>query len=271
MRNLFAFLWKYHFFVLFVILEIISLSLLFNSYYYHRSLQYNVVSDVSGNMFSVFSSITNYFSLKDENDILIEENVSLRNQLQSSFYDTDSITDYKDSLYYYIAAKVVSNSINKPNNFMLINKGHNQGLEREMGVISSFGVAGIVVGTSNNYSVVMSLLHLNTRISGRIKKGGQLVNIEWPGINYKLGEVIDIPSHVVLNQGDTVITSGNSLIFPEGILIGTVVNQEINANEELSKATLKFSTNFNRLKHVYVIKSNYREEQMELLKENSNE
>jgi len=271
MRNLFAFFWKYHFFVLFVVLEIISLSFLFNSYSYHRSLKYNVVSDASGSLFSVSTSITNYFSLKDENEILIEENTSLRNQLKSSFYDPDSTADYKDSLYQYISAKVVSNSINKPNNFMLINKGHNQGLEKEMGVISSFGVAGIIVGTSGNYSAIMSLLHHNTRISGRIKNGGQLVNIEWPGIDYRLGKVVDIPSHVILRQGDSVITSGNSLIFPGGILIGTIVNQEINANAELSEATLKFATSFNTLKHVYVIKNKNRAEQMELLEESSDE
>lgn len=267
MRNLFAFLWKYHFFVLFVILETFSLLLLFNSYSYHKSLKYSAVTDFSGSLFSTYSNITNYFSLKSENEVLANENANLRNQLRASFYHIDSTNDYSDTLYHYTAASIVSNSISKPNNFMVINKGSNQGLEKEMGVISSNGVAGIVVGTSNNYAVVMSMLHQNTRISGRIKKSGQLVNLIWQGADYTSCRVLDIPSHVVLYQGDTVITSGNSLIFPEGILIGTIIKQEVNASEELSQATLKFSTDFSALRHIYVIKNTKGHEQLELLEE----
>lgn len=267
MRNLLAFFWKYHFFVLFVVLETISLLLLFNSYSYHKTLKHSVVTDFSGSIFSTYSNITNYFSLKGENEILAQENASLRNQLKSSFYYNDSTANYNDSLYQYISTKVVSNSISKPNNFIIINKGNNQGLETEMGVISSNGVAGIIVGTSNNYSVIMSMLHQNTRLSGRVKKNGQLVNLVWRGPDYKTCRVLDIPSHVVLYQGDTIETSGNSLIFPEGILIGTVVEQEVDASEELSQATLAFSTDFNALKYLYVIKNKKRAEQLELIEE----
>jgi len=271
MRNLFAFLWKYHFFVLFVILEIISVSLLFNSYSYHRSLKHSVVSDFTGNVFSLYSNITEYFSLKQENDILVKENAYLRNELKDSFYRPDTITGFKDTLYKYIPAKVVSNSVNKPNNFMLINKGRKDGLEKEMGVVSPNGVAGIIVGVSNHYSVVMSLLHQNTRLSARIKKNGQLVNLVWQGVDYTSGKIVDIPSHVILQRGDTVITSGNSLIFPEGILVGTILKENIKTNEDLGEATLKFSTVFNTLQHVYVIKNMKKTEQLNLLEGIDNE
>lgn len=271
MRNLFAFLWKYHFFVLFVVLEIISLSFLFNSYSYHRSLKYSVVSDFSGSIFSVYSNITDYFSLKKENEILVEENANLRNKLKSSFYHKDTVTGFEDTLYQYIPAKIVSNSVNKPNNFMLINKGKNDSLKKEMGVISSTGVAGIIVGVSNHYSVIMSLLHRNTRLSARIKKNGQLVNLVWPGLDYTKGKVIDIPSHVILQRGDSVITSGNSLIFPEGILIGTILEEDVNTGADLREATLNFSTDFNSLRHVYVIQNRNKSEQLNLLEEVDNE
>lgn len=271
MRNLFAFLWKYHFFVLFVVLEIISLSLLFNSYSYHRSLKYSVVSDFSGNIFSLYNNITDYFSLKQENEILAKENASLHNMLKSSFYHADTIVGYEDTLYQYIPAKIVSNSVNKPNNFMLINKGRNDSLKKEMGVISPAGVAGIVVGVSNHYSVIMSLLHQNTRLSARIKKNGQLVNLVWPGLDYVTGKIVDIPSHVILQQGDSVITSGNSLIFPEGLLIGTVLKENIKSGGDLGEATLKFSTDFNSLQHVYVIKNKQKTEQLNLFEEVENE
>jgi len=253
--------------VLFVILETVSLSLLFNSYSYHRSLKYSVVSDVSGSIFSFYNSITDYFYLKQENEILLNENAQLRDDLESSFYKPDSARVLHDTLYQYIPARIISNSISKPNNFMLINKGSRAGLEKEMGVISSKGVAGIVVGTSENYSVVMSMLHQNTRISARIKKSGQLVNLVWAGTDYKTGKIIDIPTHVILKPGDSVITSGNSLIFPEGILIGTILDQEVNTNEDLGRATLEFSTSFNTLKHVYVIKNKKKHEQLDLIEE----
>lgn len=154
---------------------------------------------------------------------------------------------------------------------MLINKGEQAGIEEEMGVISSNGIAGIVIGTSDNYAIVMSMLHQNTRISGRLKKNGQLVNLIWPGIDYKYCEVIDIPSHIILQKGDSVITSGNSLIFPEGIHIGTIEEQEQNESEELSRARLKFSTDFNRLRYVYVVKNIKKEEQIILLESISDE
>lgn len=271
MRNLFSLLWKYHFFVLFIILETISLFFLFNSYSYHRSLKYSVVSDISGNIFSTYNRITNYFSLQGENELLAEENASLRNRLNTSFYTADSTNDIKDSLYHFISAKIISSSVNKPNNFMLINKGSKQGLDKEMGVISSNGIAGIIIGTSQNYAVVMSMLHQNTRISGRLMKGGQLVNIIWTGDDYQYCKVIDIPSHIVLQKGDSVVTSGNSLIFPEGILIGTVEEQEQNASEELSRARLKFSTDFNSLRYVYVIDIRKKKEQLELIESVSDE
>ncbi len=271
MRNLFAFLWKYHFFVLFLILETISLFFLFNSYSYHRSLKYSVVSDFSGSLFSTYNSITNYFSLSGENELLVEENARLRNTLNSSFFISDSANNFKDSLYHFISAKIVSTSVNKPNNFMLINKGKKHGLGKEMGVISSNGIAGIVIGVSENYSIIMSMLHQNTRISGRLKNDGQLVNLIWPGDDYRYCKVIDIPSHILLQKGDTVITSGNSLIFPEGILIGTIEEQEQNASEELSRAKLKFSTDFNSLRYVYVIKNIKIDEQIELIDSISDE
>jgi len=265
MRNLFVFLWKYHFFVLFLVLEAVSLFFLFNSYSYHRSLKYSVVNDISGNMFSAFSSISAYFSLKKDNEILAEENVRLRNLINLSFDSADSNYTYKDSIYQFISAKIVSTSVNKPNNFMLIDKGEQDGIEKEMGVISSNGIAGIVIGTSDNYSIVMSMLHQNTRISGRLKKGDQLVNLIWQGNDYKYSDVIDIPSHILLQKGDTVITSGNSLIFPEGILVGTIVEQEQNESEELSRARLKFFTDFNSLRYVYVVKNIKKEQQINLL------
>lgn len=266
MQSLLAFLRKHQFFTLFILLEFLSFFLLSNSYSYHKSLQFNTVNDLSGNLFSNFNSIESYFLLKKENRKLLTENALLQNKLKSSFLTTDTAFAYSDSLYNYISAKVVSNSVNQQNNFMLVNKGTVHGIEKEMGVISGNGIAGIVIGTSKHYSRVMSVLHQNTRISGRIKKNNQLVNVVWDGKNYMQGLVNDIPSHILLMPGDTIVSSGNSLIFPEGIVIGTIVDQTIAENKNLGEATLTFITDFNSLQHVYLIKNNMKTEQDSLIK-----
>jgi rod shape-determining protein MreC len=271
MRALFALLWKYQFLVLFIVLEVICYMMLINSYSYHKSLTFNSVNNFTGGIFSTYSSVSDYFSLKQENQKLREENAGLRNNLKSSFLYSDTSVVYVDSLYEYIPAKVVSISVSKANNFIMIDKGSLHGIEKEMGVISSTGLAGIVIGTSGRYAVVMSMLHQNSRISGRIKKNNQLINVVWKGWDYRKGLVIDIPSHVNLNRNDTIVTSGNSLIFPEGILIGTVITQNQNESQDLGEATMAFSTDFNSLKHVYVIRNLMRSEQINLEIETADE
>jgi rod shape-determining protein MreC len=269
MRNLFAFLWKYQFVTLFFILEIISIVLLVNSYSYHQSVAFNFTREFTGKIYSSYSNITDYFSLKQENERLAAENARLRNQLNSSFLISDTVTVIKDSLYRAIPARVISSTVNRPNNYIMVNKGSNQGVELEMAAISSDGVAGFVVGVSEHYSYIMSTLHKNTRISASILKNGQLVNVVWPGPDYHEGKVIDIPSHVHLSVGDTLVTSGNSMIFPQGIIIGTIKEQLESENKGLGEASLKFATDFNSLKHVYLIKNLMKGEQDKLIEEST--
>lgn len=265
MRNLFTLIWKNQFIVLFVIFEVVSLLLLSRSYSYHGSVSYNATSDISGNFFSAYSSVSDYLYLKEENSLLAEENAILRNKLKSSFLVTDTQFVYRDSLFQYLPVKVVSNSISKRNNFIMVNKGRKHGIEKEMGVVSPNGIAGVVIGVSKNYSIIMSMLHQHMRISGRIKKSGQLVNVIWDNDSYLYGTVIDIPSHIRLLQGDTIITSGNSLIFSEGIIIGTIDSHVQDNNKKLSKAILRYTTDFSSLNHIYIINNLMRMEQDSLL------
>lgn len=269
MHNLFAFLWKYQFITLFLILEIFSIVLLVNSYSYHRSIAFNVTSEFSGKIFTFYSNITDYFSLKQENERLTAENARLRNQLKSSFLISDTTTVFKDSLYRAIPARVISSSVNRPNNYIMVNKGSKQGVQLEMAAISSDGVAGFVVGVSEHYSYIMSTLHKNSRISASIVKNGQLVNVIWPGPDYQVGKVIDIPSHIHLVEGDTLVTSGNSMIFPQGIVIGTILEQLESENKGLGNASIKFATDFNSLKNVYLIKNLMKEEQKKLIEQST--
>ncbi len=267
MRNLFTLIWKNQFIVLFILLEVVSFLLLSRSFSYHGSITYNATSDISGNFFSVYSSVTDYLYLKEENSLLAEENALLRNKLKSSFLVTDTQFVYRDSLFQYIPVKVVSNSVSKRNNFIMVNKGRKHGIKKEMGVVSPNGIVGVVIGVSENYATIMSMLNQNMRISGRIKNSGQLVNVIWDNNNYLFGNVIDIPSHIRLLPGDTIITSGNSLLFSEGIIIGTIESHDVDNNKKLSFATLQYSTNFNGLNHVYIINNLMKVEQDSLLQQ----
>ena len=260
MRNLIVFLWKHQFFVLFIVLEVISLVLLSNSYSYHKSLTSSTVNDFTGAVYETYDNITYYFGLKKENEKLVRENADLKTRIDAAKTEINTQFAVRDSQYVYRSAKVISSSVNKQNNFLLLNKGSDDGVSPEMGVVSSDGIAGIVVGVSPRFSYAMSLLHHNMRISARIKKNNHLVNVLWDGKNYRQGLVMDIPSHLHLYEGDSIVTSGNSLVFPEGIMIGTVKKYMQSANKDLSEAIIDFSTDFNKLRHVYVIENRTKEE-----------
>jgi len=267
MQNLLLFIRKHWFVVLFLLLETGSLILVANSYSYHGSIAFNTVNDFSGGVFSTFSNITDYLDLKEANERLLEKNAALLNAQQNSMLITDSGFAYKDSLYKYVPAHVVSLSVNHPSNYIMINKGSLHGIKKEMGVISNNGVAGIVIGVSKHYALVMSMLHHNARISGRIKKNNMLVNIVWDTDDYRFGNIQDVPSHVVLNPGDTIVTSGKSMIFPEGITIGYVESSTENENVDFKKGILRFATDFKSLQDVYVIMNLMKKEQQNLLKQ----
>ncbi len=272
MRNLVAFFLKHQFFSLFLILEVVAFSMLTYSFSYQRMLRFHVVSDVSGTLFKDYHAITQFFHLKEKNRQLLEENGRLYNMLLGSMLSPDTCApDRRDSAYLYVPATVVRNTVNRINNFIILDKGKNQGIEKEMGIMSDKGIAGIIIGVSGNYAIAMSLLNTHSHISARIKKNDQLVNVVWDEKHDRNGEVIDIPAHVQLHEGDTIVTSGNSFIFPAGLNIGVITHFEKSKNNSLNKAALKFSTDFNSLHYVYVINSLDKEEKIQLLEGAGNE
>jgi len=253
MRYLLAFLWKHNFFFLFVVLELVAFMLMTNSRNYQGAVIINATSEFSGGLNSASANIRNYFSLKKSNQQLLQENTSLLQNQSGSYLISDTGFYYKDSLYRYIGAKVVSISTHKRNNYMMLNRGIKHGIKKDMGVISAEGIVGTVIGVSKNYCSVMLVLHKDARISARIKKNNQLVNVVWNDIDYLYGTLEDIPAHLQLNYGDTIVSSGNSFIFPEGIKIGTIENYFNEPGKSLNSAKIKFSTDFNSLYFVYII------------------
>ena len=265
MRNLLLFLSKNKFFFLFILLETVSLVLVTSSYSYHRSLILNTVNDFTGNIFETYSNLTGYIGLKEENRQLVEENAYLHSKLENSFLTTDTNFAFKDSLYAYLQAHVIYLTVNKPANYFMVNKGKKHGIKKEMGVISSAGIAGIIIGVSEHYALAMSLLHHNFTASGRLKKNGILVTVVWETGDYRYGKILDIPSHLELQKGDTIITTGYSTIFPEGQLIGFVEEYTAEPEKEFAEGTIRFATDFKKLKNVYIVKNILKPEMKELL------
>lgn len=262
MYNLRRFIIKHHVIILFILLEVISILLLARSQNFHRNWMVNTTNDVVGKIYEWSSEVGNYFRLNSANQQLAEENAMLRKQL-AVVYDTTSCTydvNEGDTLYEYIPAQVVNNSTNQANNYIIINKGAVDGIERDMSVISTDGIVGVVTDVSRHYASIMSLLHSKSVVGVRFKNNQEIASLKWQTNNYRFGMVEDIPTHIVLQEGDTIVTSSHSFIFPEDLMVGTVEEFYPTAVDALNRAKVRFATDFATLRHVYVIKDLHKHE-----------
>ena len=219
MRSLIKILLRYHFIILFIILETISLSVYINNNEKYKTSVVSSANSVVAYFYNLSSSVFEYFNLKQINSQLNKENVELRNQIKSSFNDNSlNLLNIYDSVftqkYFFINAKVINNSINKRQNYLTLNKGERQGIHSEMGVVSPTGVVGIVKNVSNHYASVISILNTKSSISAKIKRNNYFGSLTWNGKNYKHMLLKEIPNHVEMFIGDTICTSGYSTIFP---------------------------------------------------------
>lgn len=257
MYNLLRFLQKFNFFLLFLVLEVVAVMMLAKSHTYQRSKIINSSSSVAGYFFTFRANFADYFTLQHTNDLLVKENAELRRKLEyyrQFEYPIDTLHSKTD--FEYIPARVISNTVHLRNNYIVINKGSRHGITKDMGIMSSEGVAGIITGVSENYSIAISLLHKYANISIMFKHTDQLANVTWSGPDFRVGNIVDIPTYVNMKHGDTLLTSGNSLIFPEGIIVGTIDEPLESAAGDMNAATMLFATDFNKLKSVFVIKNN---------------
>jgi len=269
MRNLIAFIIRYHFFLLFLLLEVFSFVLIANSTYYQRASILNTSNRITGAVYDAFDNVTDYLSLRKTNYILSEENARLRKATRLSFLTADTNSFFvNDTIfklrYSYIAAKVIHNSVNKRNNYLMLNKGRKQGIDKDMAVITSNGIVGTVVSVSENFCWVMSVLNKHTKISGRIKKNNQMGTLIWEGNDFTIGTLSDIPAHVKIAKGDTIVTSGFSHIFPPGILIGTILDFRVEQGDHFYVIPFSFSVDYNSLDYVYIVKNLMKDEQEKL-------
>lgn len=256
-------------------LQIIALSFLFRYNKFHEAAFMGVAGEITGRIDQRYSDVEYYFKLKKENAALVKKNEELLNRLPENIQAPDSSTViYTDTLsadssenfrkFLYKSAKIVNNSVSLPNNYLTIHRGLNQGVRKDMGVVSSEGVVGTVISASENYSVVMSLLNRQSSVSAKLKKSGELGKVFWDGKDPSFITMQNIPKSVPVAIGDTIITSGYSLKFPEGILVGIVAAIDDNKSTNFYNLKLKTAHNFYNATHVYVIENFQRDEQRKL-------
>jgi rod shape-determining protein MreC len=257
MRNLLNFLIRFNNLIIFLILEGITFYLLATGNSYHNTRVTNGVRGLTQGIETKVNKTRNYLSLREINENLAAENITLRGSIErlgkgenSLFF---SVADTVFNQHYtHASAEVVENSVNRQKNFFTINKGTKQGISPNMAVTSGDGVAGVIVGCSENYAVAMSLLNLDFRLSVRIKSNGYFGSLTWDGRNYRYALLGEIPQHIYINVGDTIVTTGYSAIFPEGLAVGTINDFEKRGGD-FYRITVSLITDFKKLHFVDVI------------------
>jgi len=276
MKGLVNFIIRFHFFILFLLFESFSLFLLIQYNFYQKAGFITSSNIVTGNIYKTFRSFTEYLSLKKNNSVLLWENAKLHNSLKSSFKSDGSVTvKINDTIYHqqyeYIPVKVINNSINHQSNYITLSKGSLHGMKNEMAVISPRGIVGVIKNTSRNFSSVISLLNINFKVSGKIRKNGYFGSLSWDGKDYTIASLSEIPLHVKLSRGDTIVTSGYSVIFPEGVMIGTIYSFDKKSGNNFYEIKVKLSTDFKNLSDVYAVKNLLKSEQLKLESQTEND
>lgn len=271
MRSLLNFLLRYKTLILFLILEGLALVMLTSSHNYQQSVAFNVTRSLSGGIAEKLAQARSYFYLREVNDKLTAENRLLREEIEKlkikpdgtfiTVYDT--ITSQK---YRYLNARVVNNSVNKQKNFITLDKGRRHGITTGMAVASADGVVGVIVGVSQNFSVAMSLLNNDFRLSASIRNNNYFGSLAWDGKNYRYALLSEIPHHVIISPGDTIVTSGFSATFPAGLIVGTLTGEQKKGGDFIT-LQVELSADFKRLTNVYIIGNLEKDERKKLEEE----
>ena len=274
MRNLLNFLMKYNYWFLFLLLEVASFVLLFRFNRYQQSVYLTSANGVAGAIYGVAGSVSSYFHLKTVNADLLERNVWLERKvevLEKAFAEQGPDSVMLHSLENLVSAKhevyratVIKNSLNRVDNYLTLDKGSVDSIRPEMGVVDANGVVGIVYKTSPHYSLVISLLNSKSNLSCKISGSGYFGYLHWEGTDAQYAYLRDLPRHAEFSVGDTVVTSGYSAVFPEGVMVGTV-DEMTDSHDGLSyRVKVKLATDFGKVTQVCIISRAGQEEQKSL-------
>lgn len=269
MRNLILFFQRFYVFFLFLILFVLSLSILVSNNNYQRASFLNASNTVTGTVYDGVSQVRSFFNLAQENERLRAENAELKSILRSSYYvDTITAVEVNDSVYRqqyaYIPAKVVNNSIDKKYNYITLNRGALHGVRRHQGVISDQGVVGVVIHVSDHYCTVMSVLNRNQKISPKIDSTNYFGTLSWDATSVRHAQLTQINRFAEVEVGQRVLTSGFSTNFPENVLIGTIDKVELKEGGNFYDIEVELSTNFANLTSVYIVQNLLKDELQQL-------
>jgi len=263
MQQIFNFILKNSNRLLFLLLLVISLSLTIQSHSYHKSKVISSANFFTGGIYEKINNVNEYFGLKEQNEELALENARLKSLLfnlkdTTKAPEIDSIKGVKKTDI--IVSKVIHNSYSVYENFLTLNKGAAAGIKPKMGVINSAGIVGIVDKTSNNYATVISILNIESKINAKIKKSNHFGSLVWNGKSTGFVQLIDVPRLAGVRKGDTIVTGGESIIFPENIGIGTIEKVYIDDVTHYYTLDIKLFNDMTNLGHVYIIKNKDAEE-----------
>lgn len=243
-------------------LEVVAFILIGTCNDYQQSAMWSSANRIVAGTNNIKTSIVDYFSLRADNAELAEENARLKAELVMLKNNMESVAE-RDSQYVYshldwdfVPAKVIGLTINKQHNYLIINKGKRDSIKVDMGVIGADGVVGVVSAVGEKYALVVPIIHTKISISSRLKSSGQIGGTSWDGRNYRFVDLIEIARHVSVNQGDTVVTSGLTDVFPEGLMIGVVSETELGAGDNYHQTVVELSTDYKALKYVQVLRNN---------------
>lgn len=274
MQQIFNFIIRNSYRILFLLLLGLSLALTIQSHSFHKSRAISSANFLTGNVYEKISDVNEYLNLRTQNEQLALENARLKS-LVFNIEDTLKIPNL-DSLKGVnpsdiVVAKVIHNSYNVHENYITINAGSKEGLKPDMGVINNQGIIGIIDNTSPNYATVVSILNIKSRINAKIKKSNHFGSLIWNGKNTGFVQLIDVPRLASVRKGDTIVTGGQSVIFPENINIGTIDKIFTDPKTNYYTLNIRLFNDMTNLGHVYVIKSKNREELINLENKEKNE
>ena len=248
-------------FLVFLLLFIFSFSLVLNGNSLQRSKFLYVATGVVGDVYLLRTGVVQYFSLKQQNEQLAQENKQLHEQLLKERAQKleelakDPILLYAPEQYKVYRAEVIKNSYQLSKNYLIINRGQRDSIREDMGVVSPGGIVGIIDKTTTDYASVQSVLNTLSKISATHKKSGYYGTLSWDGKDPNVVQLTDIPSLATISPGDSIVTAGHSSIFPKGIPVGKVLSVNANTRDNSLLSQVKLFTNMQQLQHVYIIKN----------------
>lgn len=259
MNNFVRFIVKCSTFFEFLLLEVLAFYLVLSSDGFQKNALISSCNSVVATIYETQTYIKDYFSLREQNTLLAEENALLYTQTQLKGNRQDSLVN-RQHTYDCISAKVIYNTIHKLQNYIVIDKGAADGIEPEMGVINNQGVVGVIKTVSNHYAVVLPILNTQLRVSCRLKKGNYFGSLRWGAGSPLSADLEEIPHHILVAKGDSVVTSGFSEIFPSDILVGVVEKNATKKNSANVDISVRLACDFQSIKWVKVIAYEHREE-----------